>query len=498
LLATTLLMLLASEVALRLLAGQSVVELELQLGSPKAVLHDMTPFVTPELLAAGTNPSWINVEPPALEGRDTIDPELLGWRDASRSAKWRGLESNLYRQWNAAWLRTEGCGSRSPVRGLPVPIYEFDSPDGSTMPAYRYFPRRTDPLGMRTNGFGWRGPEIPLNKPAATVRLAFVGASTTVGSKHCPASYPEYVIHWLNLWARANHPGLHFDGLNAGREGLNSEHIAAIVRTEVLPMEPDLVVYYEGVNDLGNWLRRNLQTPKPPQLPTREESAFDKVLVKFGRYSMLGTRLHEAIADYRTPEAEFFRPPHAMPWQETSQKTDPNPFDPSLPFWTPNIIRNLDALQSLLASQDTEFAIGSFVFLTDGKITRDGRDNNRFELFYRNFLWPLTYDEIRRIADFQSRVFRAFSQSRDVEFIDLAAAYPHAPELFLDGVHFHCNGIRLQAWIVMQKLLPLIDRHLASGHWPRTDGTPLETHPGISPPRQVDLECPDIEPVAPH
>jgi hypothetical protein len=52
--------------------------------------------------------------------------------------------------------------------------------------------------------FGWRGPEIPLDKPAGTIRIAFVGASTTVGLFDLPFSYPEYVVHWLNLWAERN------------------------------------------------------------------------------------------------------------------------------------------------------------------------------------------------------------------------------------------------------------------------------------------------------
>ena len=39
-----------------------------------------------------------------------------------------------------------------------------------------------------------------------------------------------------------------FDGINAGRNGLGSSDIAAIVRGEILPAEPDLVVYYEGSN----------------------------------------------------------------------------------------------------------------------------------------------------------------------------------------------------------------------------------------------------------
>ena len=55
-----------------------------------------------------------------------------------------------------------------------------------------------------------------------TIRIAFVGASTTVGFHAEPYSYPEIVGQWLERWADARHRGLSIEAINAGREAVNS------------------------------------------------------------------------------------------------------------------------------------------------------------------------------------------------------------------------------------------------------------------------------------
>ena len=68
-------------------------------------------------------------------------------------------------------------------------------------PPYRFLPNATTPIGLVTNAYGFRGPPVPFVRTPKTVRIAFVGASTTVGAHHLAYSYPEFIGHWLNLWA---------------------------------------------------------------------------------------------------------------------------------------------------------------------------------------------------------------------------------------------------------------------------------------------------------
>ena len=89
---------------------------------------------------------------------------------------------------------------------------------------------------------------MPFQRQPRTVRIAFIGASTTVGNHFYPYSYPEFIGNWLNLWSDQRKLDVRFEVLNAGRESITSSDNVNIVREEVLPLKPDLLVYYEGAN----------------------------------------------------------------------------------------------------------------------------------------------------------------------------------------------------------------------------------------------------------
>ena len=60
---------------------------------------------------------------------------------------------------------------------------------------------------------------------------------------------------------------MRFEAINAGRSGILTPDIQSVVRNELLVLEPDLVVYYEGSN--GFWPVEFIAWPdgKAPPLP---------------------------------------------------------------------------------------------------------------------------------------------------------------------------------------------------------------------------------------
>ena len=78
----------------------------------------------------------------------------------------------------------------------------YDPPDSGNAPPYRFLPDVTIPSGLVTNQIGWRGAPIENPRGDKTIRIVFVGSSTTVDSHHLPFSWPELAGHWLNVWAR--------------------------------------------------------------------------------------------------------------------------------------------------------------------------------------------------------------------------------------------------------------------------------------------------------
>jgi hypothetical protein len=155
------------------------------------------------------------------------------------------------------------------LRDAPGALFVFDPPDGKPLPPFRFLPGVTNPETMVTNAFGWRGGPIAFARSPRSIRIVFVGASTVVSSHHMPHSFPEFVGYFLERWAKARALDVGFEVLNAARESIGSTGIASIVRQEVVPTRPDLVVYYEG----GNQFELDSIAGDAPRRPAAEERA---------------------------------------------------------------------------------------------------------------------------------------------------------------------------------------------------------------------------------
>lgn len=110
---------------------------------------------------------------------------------------------------------------------------------------------------VTTNAAGFRGPEIAQPKPVGTVRLAFLGASTT----YCAEVSGDAMV-WPQLVAdelRRRFPGTAFDFVNGGVPGYVVASSLKNLRHRVAALEPDIVVVYHATNDLSGEVNRRAQ-----------------------------------------------------------------------------------------------------------------------------------------------------------------------------------------------------------------------------------------------
>lgn len=98
------------------------------------------------------------------------------------------------------------------------------------------------------NHQGFRGPEITLPKPVGTIRIAFLGASTTYCAE--VSSDERTWPHLVTQMLKDSFPGVPFDYVNAGVPGYGIDSILRNFDRRVLPLQPDVVVIYEATNDL--------------------------------------------------------------------------------------------------------------------------------------------------------------------------------------------------------------------------------------------------------
>jgi hypothetical protein len=408
------------------------------------------------------DPRWFEEEPPPLPNRKRPNRYL---RDIMAGGKPNG---DLFKLWNAQYVRTYP----DRLKGSPGFVYVFVPTDESMHPPFRFFPNSTSPSGLVTNAFAFRGPPIELDKPHDVIRIAFLGSSATSTLHNYPFSYPELVGFWLNRWAEATKLGVRFETINAGREGIDSQDIAKVFVDEVVPLRPDLAVYYEG----GNEFNLSSLTSPPLQLRTPGPS-------QPSRIQRDSSRLHANSAIWRRIAGQALgeilkegpRPTYTLNWPVGVDKLDPDITSPNLPLNLPNILKHLDVIHAAAQAADAEMILSSFKWLVSDDIALDPARHNTIHQFLEQYPWH--YSDMRALADFQNRVLERYADQHGVDFLDISRLMPDDPDLFTDAVHKTYYGEKLHAWIVVGQLIPKIRQQLRAGRLPKRSPPPVAGYP---------------------
>lgn len=111
-----------------------------------------------------------------------------------------------------------------------------------------FFPTPNHRVGANIhNSVGFRGREFTIAKPDDSYRIVAIGGSTTYSSgvDDYEKSYPSLLEQYLHESG--------FDAvevINAGASGYTSHQNFINLQFRVLPLEPDLVIVYQGFNDI--------------------------------------------------------------------------------------------------------------------------------------------------------------------------------------------------------------------------------------------------------
>jgi len=480
----------AAEAVVRLLNGQPLLAFPL----PDAVgTASVKPGQLEQIkLADGVDHSWFERDPPPLPNRGTPPAD---WQKIFNEMQQRPINNDFqpfdaFKAWNNAFAGADPCKHRF-LRLAPGMLYLYDPPDGQPLPPYRFPPNVTLPDRLVLNQMGWRGPPIEYPRGPKTIRIVFVGSSTVIDGHWVPYSYPEFVGYWLNLWAQAKKLDVRFEVLNSARESNVSTDLAHIVRTEVLPLRPELVVYYEG----GNQFRPESIVEKvPPGSPQRPAgtttNAAPEWLRAAARWSALAGRIQAAIglAASDADGKEWPKPDYKVVWPAGLDEQDPDLAYPNLPVSLNVIQRDLDQIRGDLSTIGADFALSSFAWMVkDGLVLDPVR--HRYILEQLNVSnHPFRYRDLERLANFQNRLFAKYARVHGMTFVDVAGQLPFDPDLFRDALHTSYAGTRLKAWVTLNALIPLIEKHLGDKSWPRPMPSPEPPLPTITP-RKITLDC---------
>ena len=188
--------------------------------------------------------------------------------------------------------------------------------------------------------------------------------------------------------------------------------------------------------------------------------------------------------------SEWPKPEYEIDWPKGLDEQNPDITRTDLPVNLNVILRDLESIRAELAKVDGELAVSSFHWLV-----KDGLEINA--ITHKPVLenlnvgyFPFRYRDLERMTNFENRVFAKYAAAHDLPFIDVARYMPYDPELFTDATHNTPAGVRLRAWIMFQQLVPVIEKRLASGAWPKPVPAMGDTHPAFAaPPRLIKFDC---------
>ncbi|QDU66733.1 SGNH/GDSL hydrolase family protein [Engelhardtia mirabilis] len=102
---------------------------------------------------------------------------------------------------------------------------------------------------IETDSHGFRSPELAEPKPGGSLRLAFVGGSTTfcAQAETNSGTWPARVVEGLG----ERFPEVQWEYLNAGVTGYRTVDSRTNMARRIAPLEPDVVVIYHATNDLA-------------------------------------------------------------------------------------------------------------------------------------------------------------------------------------------------------------------------------------------------------
>ena len=193
-----------------------------------------------------------------------------------------------------------------------------------------------------------------------------------------------------------------------------------------------------------------------------------------------------------TAGGEWPKPAYELVWPAGVDERDPDIGRADLPVNLTTILANLDEIRAATGAAGSQLALASFVWLVkDGMVLNPIRHKSILEYLNRGYA-PFRYRDLERLAAFENRVFAKYALAHRLAFFDVARLMPRDPDLFLDAIHNTDTGVRVRAWVVLQEMLPLIEKNLASGLWPKADpgaGMPARHPAFVVPPRPLEFVC---------
>ncbi len=276
-------------------------------------------------------------------------------------------------------------------------------------------------IHIKINSLGFRGADFSREKPPHTIRIACVGASTTFCSEVSDDS-----ATWaaqLQSLLQAKYPDVHIEVINAGIPGYVIAESLQNLEHRVLPLQPDLVIYYEANNDMA-WDSRSL--------------AQDRGLIAEG-------------AQYRSPFSKFMSE-HSLLYDLVNknltvllnrgdvQAKKLSELPPNLPD---RFAGKLSEMHDLLSERQIPMVLSTFLAKYRRDQPRATQISNADVAFY--YMPWMSIETLLDGLDLYNEAIIRLAHSKQIPVVEDRTSIPADDEHFADFVHLRDAGCTLMA-----------------------------------------------------
>jgi len=284
------------------------------------------------------------------------------------------------------------------------------------------------------NRFGLRGPLPAAAKPASRSRIIALGGSTTFG----------YMVQDGEDWPSqlALLLGEGYEVLNAGRPGATTFRNFAFLRDHLLQLDPDVVVLYEGFNDMWRGVRRH--AGDQPDYGVVDE-ALPASPGPLDQGDPVAWPWRPSFLAYHV--ARRLAAPWRPSWPEPPIGDGPFRFDPAV---VSIYERNLGAMVRLCRNRGVRPLIVTFAGCDDASAS-PGEQERRMA-YVRRSIPQLDTVSGRQAMEIYRDVTRRVARELGVPLVDLARLMTKDLDAYADTVHFTPAGERRVAEILARTL----------------------------------------------
>jgi hypothetical protein len=291
------------------------------------------------------------------------------------------------------------------------------------------------PLNIDKDGFIM--PSRKYDRP--DLSIVFLGGSTT----ECMYVDEENRFPYLAGVILERETGRKINSYNGAMAGTNSLNAIDTLVNKVLPMNPQVVVFMENINDMSTIIYDgtywNQKTWRSPIHTVEKRKAVRQLLAEIWFPNLQGAYLNLTRTLLRGEVDQF--------GHYRGKKLDVD---------KAKIHREFDMnLQTIV--EICKIRRITPVLMTQGNRITEKPDRVVAEYLNRWGEQPgLSYREFKELYDSCTAIIREVGRRNRVLVIDLAAAVPPDKNHFYDMVHFNDNGSKYAAGLIAAKLKPLI------------------------------------------